>query len=162
MGLMLTEPESNPTEKESKPGRRVRKILRYTPIVILIAALYAVFVLWVRWSNDRAWEARAKAQAAAEHRAEDQRSLDNLGGTKFDILNFYATPGFAHRGDTVELCYGVANARSVKIEPDIHRAVWPSVSRCVEISPTKTTTYTLTADDGHGNTKTATLTMEVN
>ena len=160
---MLTEPERKPepAASESQPRDRARKILRYTPIAILIAMLYAVFVLWARWDNNRAMEARAKAQAAAERRAEDQRSLDNLGGTKFEILGFYATPGLIHRGDGVQLCYGVANAQSVKIEPETDRATWPSVNRCIEISPKKTTTYTLTADNGHGSTKTATLTIEV-
>jgi hypothetical protein len=123
--------------------------------------LYAVFVFWARWSDNRAMEIRAQAQAAAERRAEDQRSLDNMGGTKFDILGFYATPGLIHRGDSAELCYGVANAQSVKIEPETSRAMWPSVSRCIEITPKKTTTYTLTAYDGHGNIKTAIVKIEV-
>ena len=160
---MLTEPERRPqgAETEDQASDRARRILRYTPIAILIAALYAVFVLGTRWSDNRAVEARAKAEAAAEQRAEDQRSLDNMGGTKFDILGFYATPGLLHRGDSAELCYGVANAQSVKIEPDTNHAIWPSVNRCIEIAPKKTTTYTLTADDGRGSTKTARLTIEV-
>jgi hypothetical protein len=61
----------------------------------------------------------------------------------------------------VELCYGVANAQTVKIEPDTGREVWPSVNRCIDLKPKKTTTYTLTAQDAHGNTKTAALTLEV-
>lgn len=160
---MLTEParKAQQATGENRPIDRARKILRYSPIAILIVALYAVFVLWARWDADRALEERAKAQAAAERRAEDQRSLDNMGGTKFDILGFYAAPGLIHRGDNAQLCYGVANAQSVKIEPETDRGTWPSVNRCIEISPKKTTTYTLTADDGHGKTKTATLTIEV-
>lgn len=160
---MLTEPERKPqgAGAQNRPSSRARRIRRYTPIAILIATLYAVFVLWTRWSDNRALEARAKAQAAAEQRAEDQRSLDNMGGTKFDILAFYATPGLLHPGDRAELCYGVANAQGVKIEPDTNRATWPSVNRCIEIAPKKTTTYMLTAADGHGHTKTATLTLEV-
>jgi type II secretory pathway pseudopilin PulG len=159
--MMLTGPERKPAAGENQPHDWARKILRYTPIAILITALYAVFVLWARRSDNRAVEVRAQVQAAAERRAEDQRSLDNMGGTQFDILGFYATPGLIHHGDSAELCYGVANAQSVKIEPETSRAMWPSVSRCIEITPKKTTTYTLTADDGHGDIKTATLTIEV-
>jgi hypothetical protein len=158
---MLTEPEGKPVQTENQPGDRLRKIVRYLPIAILIAAIYLIFVLWTRWNSNRDLETRAKAEAAAERRAEDQRSLETLGGTKFDILGFYATPGLIRRGDRVQLCYGVANAQSVKITPDIHRETWPSVNRCIDITPNKTTTYTLTADDGHGKTKTATLTIEV-
>lgn len=158
---MLTEPEGKPTETENRPWDRARKIVRYTPIAILVVAIYVIFVLWSRWNNGRDLEAHAKAQAAEQRRTEDEKSLEILGGTKFDILGFYAAPGLIHRGDAVQLCYGVANAQSVKIEPDIHRETWPSVNRCIDITPNKTTTYTLTADDGHGKTKTATLTIEV-
>jgi hypothetical protein len=58
------------------------------------------------------------------------------------------------------MCYGVSNAKSVKLDPP-DANVWPSNDRCLQISPKKTTTYTFTADDGQGNTKTATLTIEV-
>lgn len=150
------------SESESQPQRDwSRSILRYTPILIAIAAVYAGFVLWARWSDNRAFEARAKAQAAAQQRTEDQRSLETLGGSSFDIMGFYASPGLIRRGDTAQLCYGVANAQSVKIEPETNRALWPSVNRCIEIAPKKTTTYTLTAEDGHRKSKTATLTVEV-
>jgi hypothetical protein len=158
--MMLTRPQGELVGKDQPPDR-ARKILRYTPIAILIAAIYVGFVLFFRWRENRDIEAKAKAQAAAQQRTEDQQSLENIGGTKFDILSFYATPGIIHRGDTVQLCYGVANAQNVKIEPDTNRATWPSVTRCIEISPKKTTTYTLTTQDAHGNTKTANLTIQV-
>jgi hypothetical protein len=152
---MLTEPEPRVAPD------RGRKILRYMPIAIAIAMIYAGLVLFSRWSQSRDLEAKEKAKAAEERRAQDQHALDIVGGTEFNILIFYATPGLIHRGDPVELCYGVANAQTVKIEPDIGREVWPSVNRCVDVKPKKTTTYTLTAQDGHGNTKTSTLTLEV-
>jgi len=156
---MLTQPGSD--EPKISPEDRVRKIVRYMPILIAIAAIYAGFVLVVRWNQTRDAEAKEKAAVAAEKRAADARALDAVGGTEFAILSFYATPGLVHRGDQTELCYGVANAQSVKIEPDIGRAVWPSVNRCIDIAPKKTTTYTLSAQDAHGNTKTASLTLEV-
>jgi len=144
------------------PGAsRARRILRYSPILVVLAALYAGFVLFARWNQTRNAEARQRAQAAAEKREADARALDAVGGTEFAILSFYATPGIVHRGDQAELCYGVANAQSVKIEPDLGRGVWPSVNRCIDITPKKTTTYTLTTQDATGNTKTASLTLEV-
>lgn len=153
---MLTEPQPEPGEPD-----RARKILRYMPIAVAIAMLYAGFVLLTRWTQTRDIEAREKAKAAEERKLKDQRALEVVGGTEFKILIFYATPGLIHRGDPVELCYGVANAQTVKIEPDIGREVWPSINRCIDIKPKKTTTYTLTTEDGHGNTKTAALTLEV-
>ena len=65
-----------------------------------------------------------------------------------------------HRGEEVDLCYGVSNAKTVTLVPQPN-AVWPSYSRCVQVSPQKTTTYTLTVTDAAGNTKSASLTVEV-
>jgi hypothetical protein len=156
---MFTEPQQPPPD--DKQQNRVRQILRYMPILIGIAAIYAAIVLVVRWNQTRDAERKEKAEAAVEKKEADARALDAVGGTEFSILSFYATPGLVHRGDQVELCYGVANAQTVKIEPDIGRAVWPSVNRCIDITAKKTTVYTLTAQDAHGNTKTASLTLEV-
>jgi len=149
------------TEPRPEAPDRARKVLRYMPIAIVIAMAYAGIVLFSRWSQTRDIEAKEKAKAAEERKTEEQRALDVVGGTEFNILVFYATPGLVHRGDPVELCYGVANAQTVKIEPDTGREVWPSVNRCIDLKPKKTTTYTLTAQDAHGNTKTAALTLEV-
>jgi hypothetical protein len=148
-------------EPNSKPPDLGRKIRRITSIGVVVATIYAGSMLLYRWNQDRDFRAKEKAQAAAAQRAEDENSIENMGGTEFNILNFYAMPGEIHRGESVQLCYGVANAQSVKIEPDINRGMWPSVTRCIDISPAKTTTYTLTAQDAHGKTKTASLTIKV-
>jgi hypothetical protein len=83
-----------------------------------------------------------------------------MGGKELAIQNFYATPGEVRRGQTVQLCYGVANAKTVTLEPQ-SSPVWPSYSRCVDVTPTKTTIYTLTIADASGNTKTQTLQVKV-
>lgn len=158
---MFTEPQNAAPAPEQPPLPIGRRLLRYMPILIVIAAIYAAFVLFSRWNQTRDAEAKQKAAAAAEKREANVRALDAVGGTEFAILSFFATPGLVHRGDQVELCYGVANAQSVKIEPDIGRGVWPTVNRCIDIVPKKTTTYTLTAQDAHGNSKTASFTLEV-
>jgi hypothetical protein len=73
---------------------------------------------------------------------------------------FYANPGAIRRGESAQLCYGVANAKAVKLEPQSN-PVWPSLSRCVEVAPAKTTIYTLTIEDAAGNTKSQTLEVKV-
>jgi hypothetical protein len=157
--MMLTDFPSKPREQE--PPRGASRILRYSRIAIVIAAIYVVVVLLMRWHQNRAYLAKAKAQQTAQQRAEDERSLESLGGTAFTIEGFYAMPGEIRRGDSVNMCYSVANAQSVKIEPETNHGVWPSLNRCFEITPKKTTTYTLTATDAHGQTKTAWLTIQV-
>jgi len=156
---MLTDSQPSPPERE--PPRGASKILRYSRFAIVIAAIYVAVVLFMRWHQNRQYVAKEKAQQQAEQRAEDERSLETLGGTAFAIEGFYAMPGEIRRGDSVEMCYSVANAQSVKIEPDTNHGVWPSLSRCFDVTLKKTTTYTLTATDARGQTKTASLTIQV-
>ena len=99
-------------------------------------------------------------KAKEKERAEAAQTYESLGGSRFGILSFYASPGLIHRGDSAQLCYGVSNAKTVRLEPQTN-PVWPSQARCVDVSPKKDTTYTLTAEDGQGNTKTMTVTVTV-
>jgi hypothetical protein len=48
----------------------------------------------------------------------------------------------------------------VKLEPQSN-PVWPSHSRCVEVAPAGTTTYTLTIVDTAGNTKSQAVEVKV-
>ncbi len=125
-------------------------------LVLGVALVYLGWVFFSRWQDNRVIE----EGAAARKRAEDQRTVEMLGGNRFDILAFYASPGVIRRGETAQLCYSVSNAKSVRLEPQSD-PVWPSYSRCVTVSPRKTTTYTLTAEDSEGHTKTATLLLQV-
>ena len=141
---------------ESKPFRGFRNPLIYTSILTVVVLIYLGLTFLSRRQEDRELEAKAKAK----QRQQDSESVESMGGNRFEILNFYALPGRIHRGEESELCYGVSNAKTVTIDPPVE-GVWPSLSRCINISPKKDTTYTFTAQDAAGNTKTATLTLEV-
>jgi hypothetical protein len=68
------------------------------------------------------------------------------------ITQFYSTtPQLAH-GETGMLCYGVENAKTVWLSPP-HRELSAALARCVEVAPTATTTYTLTAEGAGGSAK---------
>ena len=84
-----------------------------------------------------------------------------MGGNRFDILDYAASPGTIHAGESSSLCYSVSNAKTVNIEPQTEEPVWPAFSRCVHVSPRKTTTYTLTIGDSAGHTKTAVVEVSV-
>ena len=132
-----------------------------TYVIVSCAALLLVgiYVGWTFWS--RAAENRVlEEKIASQQRAQDRKTFEAMGGNRFAILGFYADPQSAHPGDTVELCYGVSNAKSVTLEPQ-SEPVWPAQSRCVQVSPHKTTTYTLTVEDASGQTKTATVVVRV-
>lgn len=63
------------------------------------------------------------------------------------ITQFYASPPNPAIGERSMLCYGTENATSVQLDPPADR-VWPSPSRCIELFPSKSVTYTLTATRG--------------
>jgi len=129
-------------------------------VLAAIILAYTAFTFWSRWQENQDIAAKEKTAQAAAQRDAAEKSVEVLGGSEFKIISFYAMPGKIHRGDTVDMCYGVSNAKAVKLDPPVAN-VWPSVDRCMQVSPKKTTTYTFTADDGKGNTKTAQLTIEV-
>jgi hypothetical protein len=141
----------------SEDNSSLRAIFKVSWIVVVIAALVVAGIFYSRWQENRDIEARA----AEKQREQARQVAEALGGNNFEILNFYASPGAIHRGDSAELCYGVSNAKTVEIEPKLTEGTWPSLSRCIPVEPKKTTTYTLTALDAKGQKKTSSLTIEV-
>jgi hypothetical protein len=150
---MLEQPDPQPKSLFKNPKL-------YSTAALLIVLLVVGWILISRWLENRAIEKHAKEERSEKQREQDRVTLEQLGGKELAIQNFYAMPGAIHRGQTVQLCYGVANAKTVKLEPQSN-PVWPSYSRCVDVTPTKTTTYTLTIADAAGNTKTQTLEVKV-
>jgi hypothetical protein len=78
------------------------------------------------------------------------------------IDQFYTTDSVIAKGVTTKLCYGVSNAKAVRIEPALER-LWPTQMRCIEASPTTTTTYTLfaaTTEGGPEVSQTTTITVD--
>jgi hypothetical protein len=132
----------------------------YSWTALAIVALVVVWILFSRRLENRNIETRAKQERTQKQQEQDRIALDQLGGKELAIQNFYATPGVVRRGETVQLCYGVANAKTVKLKPQSN-PVWPSYSRCVDVTPTKSTTYTLTIADAAGNTRTQSLEVRV-
>jgi hypothetical protein len=132
----------------------------YSWTALAIGVLVVGWILFSRWLENRNMETRDKQERTQKQQEQDRIALDQLGGKELAIQNFYATPGVVRRGETVQLCYGVANAKTVKLEPQSN-PVWPSYSRCVDVTPTKSTTYTLTIADAAGNTRTQSLEVKV-
>ena len=154
---MLDERSVVPEESGTKMRRGMKIYLAASAVVLAAAVAYLGWILDSRVRSDRELEKKA----AAEKREGDQRTIDMLGGNRFDILNFYASPPAIRRGDSVQICYGVSNAKEVRLEPKPEAGVWPAFSRCITVAPKKTTSYTLTAVDASGNSKAATLEVTV-
>lgn len=141
---------------EQKSFSGFRNPFLYTSVLLVAALFYVGWVFTARRQEIQEMERLEKERL----KVEAGRTYEMLGGNRFEILDFYAVPGVIERGGAAQLCYGVSNAKTVKLEPQ-SGAVWPSRSRCVEVAPKKDTSYTLTAEDGQGNTRTATLTVQV-
>jgi hypothetical protein len=76
------------------------------------------------------------------------------------ILQFYASVGNLTKGEKALLCYGVENAKSVKISP-LPEPLSPALSRCMEVVPQHTTHYTLMAEGFDGAVVTRSVTLPV-
>ncbi len=134
----------------------MRKAYRFTWLLIAAGCLYLGWIYYSRWSEKRALIERVEERKAAQARA----VVDAYGGDRLTILTFYAMPGTIRRGGKAQLCYGVSNSERVRIEPPV-KNVWPSFSRCVEVTPGSDTVYKLIAEDGKGHTASATTTVIV-
>jgi len=151
---------TNSTQPTSPSKSILKNPLLYSSILVGIALLAVGWILFSRWEENRQIEARNREESARKQRESDRAALEQMGGKELAIQSFYVSPGVIHRGESAQLCYGVANAKTVKLEPQ-SSPVWPSYARCVDVSPKKDTTYTLTIADANGNTKTATVDVKV-
>jgi hypothetical protein len=146
---------------ENQPPQRsiFKNPLIYSSLLILIVAVYVGWILLSRHQATRAYEERAQRVQAKKQRESDQAAIEQLGGSDLAIQMLYATPRI-HRGETAQVCYGVANAKSVTLEPQSSK-VWPSHNLCVDVKPVKTTTYTLDAIGADGRNVSQQVTVEV-
>jgi hypothetical protein len=134
----------------------LRKLLPYSTALLVVALLYAAYTFYSRHADN------ASASAAIEQkRADDNKAVvERMGGENLKILNFSASPAVFGRGEKGVVCYAVNNAVAVKIDPFLEE-LKPSLTRCVDITPAKDTTYTLTATDAKGKQQTASLSVFV-
>jgi hypothetical protein len=131
----------------------------YSSALIILVGGYVSWILLARHQENRAYERRAAEAQAKKQREADQAAIEQLGGSELAIQMLYATPR-VRRGDTAQICYGVANAKSVTLEPQSN-PVWPSHSLCVDVKPIKTTTYKLTATGADGQSVSQEVQVEV-
>jgi hypothetical protein len=133
-----------------------RRILRWTWLPVGAALLYAGVVVGMRWQANRASE-----QDIRERQAEaDRRIVERYGDGELKVLMFYANPAQVNAGGKTLLCYGVANAASVRIDPPVE-GVSPALSRCVEVRPATAMEYTLTATGRSGQQASSSLKVHV-
>jgi hypothetical protein len=120
-------------------------------VTVTAVVVYLTWVFGSRW-----WYAR-QVERRAERRVSPLPA--ELTGSDLKILHFYVNPAMAPPGGRALLCYGVLNAATVAVSPPVGD-LKPSLSRCIEVRPARTTEYRLTAQ-GVGQVATAAATIEV-
>lgn len=144
--------------QDSKPV--LKRPVVISAIVALCVVIYIASIMFSRYESDRTIEKRNAVKAAEQRRANDQAAIEGLGGSELAIRALYVSPELIHPGEKAQLCYDVANAKTVTLDPPVGE-VWPSHSRCLDLSPTKTTTYTLTIADAKGQSTSQSVKLEV-
>jgi len=148
------------SEKDAPGNSVLRNPLLYSSVILFCAAVSMVFILYMRYESARRYEEQTKARQDAQRHENDLRAVEQLGGSELAIRGFYLSPPIVHSGQSSQLCYDVANATQVKLEPPAG-AVWPSHSRCLDVAPKKTTTYTLTITGATGKTVSQSVELRV-
>jgi len=123
----------------------MRRVVRYMLVATAIAVTYTAWVMVGRYLENRRLEEGDQRRRAAAMQA----LPPELSGSELKILSFYAVPAELRQGEKAQICYGVLNARSVRMEPDIEK-LRPTLSRCFDVNPRATTRYTLTAEGYDG------------
>jgi hypothetical protein len=119
-------------------------------ITVAVAAIGMAYVGWIfvtRAMGTSRWAGR-HAPPASRESAEYARIY---GGNDVKILQFYARDGNVVEGGKSVICYGVLNARSVRLDPPLE-GVSPSLNRCVEVAAKRETRYTLSAEGADDRT----------
>jgi hypothetical protein len=119
---------------------QIRKLIIVANVCAFVVLVYLVIGLWPRWFPPTPKPKRVEWTSQMDW-------VDKRKGVQ--IIAFYASPNLVTPGQHISLCYGVAQAKSIKIEPPAGDA-WPTFTRCLDVAPRKTTTYTLTAIDAAG------------
>jgi hypothetical protein len=150
--MSLTDVPGEPPSKSL-----LQKIIPFTSVAVLIAMAYAGWTLYSRHEDN----ARFQQKFDEKQQADRQRILSQVFGSgEIRFNSFSAANHLLKRGETTQLCYGVENAKTLKLDPPLEEAK-PTYRHCLTIAPTKTTTYTLTATDNAGHTQSRSLEVQV-
>jgi hypothetical protein len=115
----------------------VAKLVRIMWVPLLLSVFYTGWVFWQRHT----------AQPATMPTSDPLAKY----GTRVKILQFYGGAREIAPGAKVLVCYGVVNATALRLDPPVEK-VWPALSRCFEVTPAKSTHYTLTAEGAEHTT----------
>jgi hypothetical protein len=88
------------------------------------------------------------ASTADGHSVTAPVTITVAAGTIPQIVTFVANPTSISAGSSTQLCWQVTGATSIAINPGVGNSL--SANSCASVSPSQTTTYTLTASNSAG------------
>lgn len=154
--MSLTNPQQQP-EKENKGTSVLQTLSRVGTVGVIVAALYVAWTFYSRYAADQ----QTARDLAAKQQAERQREADLIFGSgEVKIVSYSVDKSSLAHGESADLCYGVVNATKVVIEPHVEDSK-PSSYHCLTIAPRATTTYTITASNDKGESKSLAVTVHV-
>ena len=137
-------------------GIAVRKRSRFVPVAALVFLILGGFAYWsaqsdlslrsLKLANVGLIPQRQVAETEVAIATEPQPASR---GSRPKVLRFSAFPDEIAPGESLGLCYEVANGTRARIDPDIGE-IESLQSDCVQTRPLQTTTYTLTAESQTG------------
>ncbi len=130
----------------------MRQVVRYMFVAMAFVLLYVAWTFYGRYNSNREYERTVERK----HQAAPPPEF----GSEVKILQFYASPMVLAKGQQAILCYGVANAKTVRLEPAAE-GIRPSLNRCLYVAPQRDTRYTLTAEGANGKRVTESLEIQV-
>src|SRR4051795_7954110 len=125
----------------------MRGVYRILGAATALAMAYIGWVFVSRAVGTTRWQSR-HTPAPSKEAAEFDRIY---GGSEAKILQFYERDANIVEGGKSVICYGVLNAKAVRLDPS-GDAVSPALNRCVEVGAERQTRYTLTAEGADGRT----------
>ena len=132
-------------------------------IVIAFSSLTAILGGgYLFWTFNSRKEADAQFQKKVDQKEVEagRRFRAAYGNDEVKIVGFVIQPAEIQRGKEAKFCYGVLNAKVVRLHPPIDD-VHPAMSYCFNAAPKQTTTFTLTAEDAQGKSVQATAVVRV-
>ena len=119
-----------------------RKLLIYANVALAFVVIWTAIPLIQRYKREH-----AKPVEKPIRRTPEMDWVDPAKGAQ--IIQFYVYPNVILPGGKSSLCYGVAQVKTVQLDPPAGE-VKPTSNRCLDVSPKQTTTYTLTATGADG------------
>ena len=144
----------------SAPKSLFRSPFFYSGLLLLGVAFFVSYIMLERYLSKRAFEDRMAREEATKRLEEDRHAIEQLGGSELAIRGLYFSPATIHPGQSAQLCYDVANAKTVTLDPPVAE-VWPSHSRCIDLKLKKSTTFTLTIADASGKSLSQSVELKV-